>query len=125
MLQIFKTLSQGSNAKGARSTALHSLQWGLGLILAGLTTATWVKSPDWIIILLAILLCTLFLTYIGSYIYLLFSDRDALRSESFTLSKMAIERGLLGDNVTGLIDESTGATKALDISVVNDEEDTE
>jgi hypothetical protein len=38
---------------------------------------------------------------------------------------MAIERGLLGDNVTGLIDESTGATKALDISVVNDEEDTE
>ncbi len=44
------------------------------------------------------------LLYICSYAFCLFSNPDALRSEKYTLHKMAIEHGLYGDNVTGVID---------------------
>ena len=43
---------------------------------------------------------------LGAYIYLLIADRDALRSETFSLSKLAIEKGLVGDNISGLIQPS-------------------
>ena len=44
------------------------------------------------------------IVYILAYIYLLFHDRDALRSEKYSLQKLAIERGLVGDSETGIID---------------------
>lgn len=123
MTQILKHFFEGSSAKGARSTALHSLQWGLGLLLTGIPVAVYVDSPTWLIVVLSALLVILFTTYIGSYLYLLFKDRDALRSEHFTLSKMAIERGLMGDSMTGLIEEGDRVNKLIDKKVVNDEED--
>lgn len=32
----------------------------------------------------------------------MFHNPDALRSESYSLSKMAIERGLVGDSISGV-----------------------
>lgn len=123
--RMIKHISEGSSAKGARSTALHSLQWGLGLILAAIPSTHFVGTPNWILTFLVVMLGILFLTYIGTFLFLLFSDRDALRSEQFTLSKMAIERGLIGDNVTGLIEANEKIEKILDAKIVNSEESTE
>lgn len=120
--QTLKHFLERSSTKGERSSALNSLQWGLGLILTGIPAAIWVSAPNWILILLSTLLGILFFTYIGSYIFLLFRDRDALRSENFTLSKMAIERGLVGDNITGLIEPNGRTNNLIDLSVINDEE---
>ena len=36
------------------------------------------------------------------YIYCLINDRDSLRSEKFTIQKLAIEKGIMGDDVTGI-----------------------
>lgn len=114
MPQIFQQLLQQSSVRGAKSSALHALQWGIALLLGGISTAVWVDSPDWLLYSLALALGLVFLTFLGTYIFLLFTDRDALRSESFTLSKMAIERGLIGDNITGLMQPSKELGRLLE-----------
>ena len=119
--QLFGQFFESASVKGARSTALQSLQWGKGLILAGIPTALIAGSPQWLMIVLASCLGIMFLTFIGSYLFLLANDRDALRSEHFSLSKMAIEKGLVGDNVTGLIEDKENVKNLIDAQVVSDE----
>ena len=51
--------------------------------------------------LLAIFACLILTVYLFAYVYLMLKDRDALRSERFTLSKMAIERSITGDSLRG------------------------
>jgi hypothetical protein len=41
---------------------------------------------------------------LGAYLFLLRRAPDALRSEGFTLRKMALEKGLIGDNLAGLFE---------------------
>lgn len=41
--------------------------------------------------------------YLGAYLYFMFTDKDALRSETYSIQKLAIERGLRGDDLTGVI----------------------
>ena len=45
--------------------------------------------------------------FIFGFIYLLFKNPDALRSEHYSLSKLAMEKGLLGDSVRGLLESQT------------------
>jgi hypothetical protein len=40
-------------------------------------------------------------------VYCLINDRDALRSEKYSLNKMAVEHGLLGDSTAGVFDAKT------------------
>jgi hypothetical protein len=101
MMQSF--FSQ-ANARGARSTALHALQWTIGLFLSAIALLVFAGAPSWLLVGVASALSLVLLVFLGAYIYLLFHNPDALRSEHFSLSKMAIEKGLVGDNVSGLID---------------------
>jgi len=43
-------------------------------------------------------------SYLFAYFYLLVNDRDALRSERFHLSKLAIEHSAYGDNIAGFLE---------------------
>lgn len=43
------------------------------------------------------------LLYLGAYIYCLATDKDALRSETYTIQKMAIEKGFVGDSLIGVL----------------------
>ena len=119
--QLFRQFFEGASTKEVRSTALHSLQWGMGLLLSGIPVALFAGSPKWLLIVLASCLGIMFLTFIGSYLFLLAKDRDALRSEQFSLSKMAMEKGLIGDNVTGLIEEYENVRKLIDAQEISDE----
>jgi hypothetical protein len=101
---MFYNFFSEAGARGARSTALHALQWGMGMLLCSIPLSLAAKAPTWILIVLVAALGLLFLTFVGSYIFLLSKNPDALRSESYTLSKMAIERGLIGDSGTGLME---------------------
>jgi hypothetical protein len=42
--------------------------------------------------------------FLGAYFFLLIKDRDALRSEKYTLSKLALERSITGDNIAGFLE---------------------
>lgn len=94
----------------------------MGLLLGAISITAWKNIDSWILIALMIFFGILFITYIGSYIFLLFKDRDALRSESYSLSKMAIEHGLIGDNLTGLMEGEKTKGEVLDAKVLNSEE---
>jgi hypothetical protein len=63
--------------------------------------------------MLAVFLCVFLLLFLVSYIYFGIKNPDYLRSEQYSLSKMAIERGLLGDNLTGLRDVNDPTSTAL------------
>lgn len=96
-----------ANASGARSTALHALQWVIGLFLSALALLVFGGAQPWLLISVGLALLVVLAVFLGAYLYLLLRNPDALRSEHFSLSKMAIEKGLVGDNVQGLIDPMT------------------
>lgn len=41
------------------------------------------------------------LAYLGFYAYFAFKDPDALRSERYSIQKLALEKGFVGDSTTG------------------------
>jgi hypothetical protein len=51
---------------------------------------------------MSIVLVAVIALYGTAYVFCLLKDRDALRSESYSLHKLAIEQGLLGDSTTGM-----------------------
>lgn len=57
----------------------------------------------WLLIALSCGIGLVILQMIFAYNYLLIKDRDALRSESYTLNKLAIEKGLIGDSDAGVV----------------------
>ena len=42
------------------------------------------------------------LLYMGAYIHCLHTDKDALRSESYSIQKLAIQKGFVGDSTAGI-----------------------
>lgn len=100
--EIIKALLSQATATGARSTVLQPLAWLSVILIIGTSILPVRDAPNWLVILYAVLLVVSVLTYIFSYVYFAIKSPDALRSEKFTLSKMAIEKNLIGDNMTGL-----------------------
>lgn len=105
MLHSLHSFFSEASAKGSRSTALHALQWVIGPLLGGISITAAVDAPSWLLIVLSIALGVVLGIFIYAYVFLLKTNPDALRSENFTLSKMAIERGLIGDSLGGLREE--------------------
>ena len=105
MPNLLHSFFSEASAKGARSTALHALQWGMAMLLISISIMAMAGAPFWILIAISSAFGLVLVTFIGAYIFLLIKNPDALRSERFTLSKMAIERGLIGDSQSGLTEE--------------------
>jgi uncharacterized membrane protein YdbT with pleckstrin-like domain len=93
-----------ASARGARSTALHALQWALGLLLAAIPITLLAAAPGWLVGFLVVAVGIVLTVFLGAYIFLLLRNPDALRSEEFSLNKMALEKGLIGDSTHGFID---------------------
>jgi membrane protein YdbS with pleckstrin-like domain len=103
----FKELFERSDASGSRSTILKPLTWFLSVIITGLLLLIRLDGPEWIIIMFAVIICLTIVVFFFTYIYCLFNDKDTLRSEKYSIQKLAIEKGILGDNTTGIINESS------------------
>lgn len=101
MMQGFFHRAQDDRS-GSRSTALQPLQWALGLLLASLPPMLWAKAPSWLIITISVAIVSVLVAFLFAYLFLLNRNVDALRSEAFSLTKMRIEKGLVGDDATGL-----------------------
>ena len=102
-----KELFERSDASGSKSTILKPLTWFLSLVIGGLILLIKLGAPNWTIVLFAIIVCIAILLFFFAYVYCLFKDRDALRSEKYSIQKMAIEKGIIGDNIVGIINEAT------------------
>lgn len=106
-LQMMSLLKEQMTATLARSDVLRPIGWLIASLLAALVLSAWVHSADWLLACEAVMLVLSILLYLGAYIFCLLNDRDALRSEKYSLNKMAIEKRLVGDNLTGLFEEAS------------------
>ena len=73
----------------------------------------YLKAPEWLLITLALFLGLCVVLFVGAYIYLLINNPDALRSETYTLQKIALEKGLFGDSISGTIDINPDSYKGM------------
>lgn len=112
-LQLVSMLREQMHASLSRSDVLRPLAWLVLILTTGTLTCVLAKAPEWLLISMAVLLFLSIVLYIISYLYCLFNDRDALRSEKYSLHKMAIEHGMYGDSQTGLIEPDKATVKAI------------
>ncbi len=99
---VLREFLEEATIKAARSTVLQALQWFLGLTLGAIVLSVMAKAPAWLIVLLSVFASGGAVVFIGAFIYLLMHDRDALRSEKYLLTRTAIDKGLIGDSLSGL-----------------------
>src|SRR5438128_2255169 len=102
-MPFFEQLLRAAASDGSRSTALAPLQLPFGLLLASAVWSAIQGAPVWLTIALAsgAGLCLLFL--LGAFSYFVRKNPDALRSERYSLRKLEIRRGLIGDSHHGLV----------------------
>jgi len=101
MLKQF--LSQAS-ARVLRSSVLGPLAWMTVILITAILLSVFFKTPFFITTILVIFICLIILLFIASYIYFMIKDPDFLRSETYSIQKLAIERGIVGDNLLGIIE---------------------
>lgn len=106
---IITTLLQQHAGSGKRSDALKPLAWLFGLLVVCLLGLAF--NDAHVTIQLVVLCGGGFVgaLYVISYVYLLFADRDALRSEHFVIQKLAIEKGVYGDDINGIVMENNSS----------------
>lgn len=113
-LRLVSTLREQMQAELSRSDVLRVLIWPILILLLIFISATYANAPSWALIAIAAFAGIFLVIYAVSFIYLLFTDRDALRSEKYSLPKMAIEHGIYGDSNIGLLEPPKRATQTIE-----------
>jgi hypothetical protein len=114
-VELFRSLFEQASAQGSRTTAVAPIGWALATVLAALTGTSFTNVNPWIPVVLAIFASLLLILYVGAYIYFMLKSPDSLRSERFTLSKMALEKSVKGDNLGGFVDVLPNEVRSLEI----------
>ena len=96
MPDYIKSLFRRADIGQSRSAITNPLQWAIVILLSGMAMLWGVHAPEWLLVMLAVFLALFMVLFIGAYIYFGIKNPDFLRSEQYSLSKMAIERGMLG-----------------------------
>ena len=123
-IQILRAFLQQASEQGSRSTVLKPLNWLLGLLIAATIIALYYRLPEWIGVLLAVSVMVVLGLFLFAYVYCLFKDRDALRSETYSIQKLAIEKGFVGDNIQGVVElREPGVVRQLAESSESSSED--
>jgi hypothetical protein len=115
-LQFFSALREQMSAALSRSDILRPLTWLVGMFLVATVSLIAAKSEQWVIVTLIVLLVIIVILYLGAYSYCLIRNPDALRSERYSLQKMAIEHGLLGDSTSGTFKSEETNARAIESS---------
>ncbi|MGI8773202.1 MAG: hypothetical protein ACR2JE_17400 [Acidobacteriaceae bacterium] len=117
----FLSLLQHSSGKSSRSTTLQPLVW-LIIVVAGVFMGAAKYIPgSWIPSAVLGLIALVVLAFIGAFMYFMVKNPDALRSERFTLDKMALQQSRTGDDISGfkerpLIDETAKVVPQIERS---------
>jgi hypothetical protein len=88
---------------GSRSTVLRPLGWVIAILAGSVVAAIEFKAPAWMGITLVSFMGLALLLYLGAFVYCLLTDKEALRSEKYSIEKLAIEKGIFGDSISGII----------------------
>jgi hypothetical protein len=116
-LQLISMMREQMNATLSRSDVLKPMAWLIGMLALATCIALFAKPPEWVLVALISTLITTIALYALAYGFCLFADRDSLRSEKYSLHKMAIQHRLLGDSVTGLFEAADEAKQSEQLPV--------
>jgi hypothetical protein len=75
------------------------------ILLAAVLFLWLIHAPMWIISIPIACFVVVFGVFIYAYLFFMHKQPDVLRSEHYHLSKMAIEHGMVGDSIHGLIEQ--------------------
>ena len=101
-MDFIRTFVDTATTMGSRSSILKPLQWLIGILGSTTLGAAYVQAPIALIWTLGISTIAVAAFMVGAFIWFGVKNPDALRSETYSLSKMAIERGYTGDSTVGL-----------------------
>ncbi len=118
MTDIFHQLMHEAMARGTKSSALQPLLWLFSICTAALPGLAAAKAPTIMLGVVAVAWMAIALVIVGVYLFLLFTNPDALRSEHLTMYKMAMEKSLIGDDIHGLV-KSEDKHKQIEEKAVN------
>jgi hypothetical protein len=92
---------------GRKSSALTPLLW-LVLLLVVLTSivAGAKYGPPWVVQAAVVLVIVVVGAFLLAYFLFALKNPDLLRSEHYSLSKLAIQQGVRGDSISGTIDHN-------------------
>lgn len=110
---FIQTILNHASVRGSRSTVMNPLAWLLSILFAGLVACLGLSPPGWIILILGVAVGVVIVIFIIMYIVFAIQSPDALRSEKFYLTKLAIEKSIKGDSIIGLIDPEVEASAEL------------
>ena len=94
-------LAQQIEGRGSRSTALQPLIWCEGSLLLTLVSCQFAHAGLWVSIVLMVAVVAVLAYFLWTYEFYKRHDTDALRSERFVLSKIAIHHSVSGDSTRG------------------------
>ena len=94
-------LAQAS-ATGSKSTVLKPLYIMMAMCIASVFSAIYYAAPVWITYFFSFFTAATMCLYLSAYIYCLFTNPDSLRSETYSIQKLAIEKGFVGDDLNGM-----------------------
>jgi hypothetical protein len=91
-------------AYGSRSSVLSPLLWFAFLLLAAVIGGVLAGAPFWIeVTVLSLFAIDSVVILVMYVVFFVKGQAHQLRSETYAIQHMALERGLLGDNTVGLI----------------------
>jgi len=111
-------------ADHSKSTALKPLGWLVGLTLTALITSSW-SNVTWLPKFLAALTAFEIVLYLVAYGYFAVKNPDSLRSEHFSIQKLAIENRLVGDDQIGMIEMADAGEQQLQPALPEPSNETE
>jgi hypothetical protein len=85
----------------------------IALLLSSSLLSFYLNSPPWVGIVFVTITIMASILYLVAYVYFMFKDREALRSEKYSIQRLAIEKGLIGDSLYGLFDPRSSAHQNL------------
>jgi hypothetical protein len=111
-MQLVSLLREQMNATLSRSDVLKPFAWLIGILSAAFCISLFTKPPEWVLVALIVMLFASVCLYGYASLFCLFKDRDALRSEKYSLQKFALEHNLIGDSTAGLFKSDETQTAA-------------
>ena len=115
--RLIAALLEQASAQGSRSTVLRPLGWLLSICIVGSLGAAEMKAPAWFGFILGWGVGLSVLVYLLAYGYCLMKCPDALRSERYSINKMVIEKGFVGDSLSGTLTHEAAVGRLMGLSV--------
>ena len=100
-MDYIRLIFQQASSYGSKSSILSALMWIIFGFL-GLFILASIFAPMWVSILLAVVVSVFLILFIYTYLRCLHKgNTDDLRSETFVISKLAIEKHIPEDSLNG------------------------